>query len=1515
MYRIIIYNPDGTQSTLYAPAGTGILPVLGPRSTEELNEPGSLEFSLVYGHPAYDLIEPKKTYISADLNGTEFFYGRVLNADPSPMSGQTQYTAAGALSFLKDSEVPPDPKKSDGTTDYQTMTAEAFFRRCIAAHNAVVGSDTRRQFTVGIVSHSRKDETRQYQLTSYQDTRSVLEQNLLENYGGFLRTRRANGVLYIDWVETYGDTDAGELALGQNIISLLNRMAADELYTAIRPIGKDGITLSGNNGLIYLYPGEQMAEYGVIVRSVTFNDADTQASLQTKAVALVNRLQKSLVISSEIKLLDMKFVDGLFHGVNLGDVFTQIAGLEGKPMIVGARNRDFENPQNDSCTLRNPKSYEGGSNPESNASTLSQKTSRNSAAGGYAYKYIHEFNERLELNTKNIAINAEELELHAETLVETANEFRRISHTEGLMDDRLNAIEGTGVIQNSEAITNVAGKFRVVTDPDTGESTVDLLAGATLRIEKNGIYSDVVNEDQMHSSIEQTADAISMSVADATTDLYSTIRVTATNVYSEVWNRTSSTFSTIEQTSEMVRTEVGTAVSGIAHSVIEQTATYIHMEVANAASSITESVIEQTSDYVRTTVGDVASRIAWSVVEQTMTGIIQEVGRKATVYRQPNDPNNGVNVLMTGDIWIKATKKTWNEMAQKTWNNIAQEKWKDYYANVTYVWDGTKWNVMYDEAPVVESKTWVEQSSERYAILARQVDTNGEATESNLSVTAHKISTEVNAANSNLYSTIAQTATNITARVENVREGLQSNIEQTAQSITTSVSAAHSRLYSTIEQTATSIRSEVANTVSDLRSSIEQTAESVTIAVTAAKSDMGSLIKSTATNIYSAVWNRTADTYSTIEQTADKIQAAVSASEGTLKSLIRVTATNVYSSVWDKTAETYSTFEQTATSIRTMVVDENIGNYSTILQTSTSIALSVASAKSEVQSSIKTQADRISLVVEGTGTNAKIRPAQIVASINDSGSNIRLNADKVSITGATTINSVFEVTDNQVKVKKPAVFNGSVFLTNTSAIVSAYTFEISGPTASSYYRLDNSTLGSMIKTATVSGNTLKLTKFDNTEITFSKATTLAGNWNGGTFEVEASPQGNTITTQIFDLTSSDISWNNNTATISLYANKNGGETKLYTGKQLTLDASERYIAGNRAVTVNSLVTWNTYSGSTPPSVRTATVYTSGRVKTDGTGSDEATRTMQFTLSQGNWSSGSKTVSMVYGGENRAQTTVSIPDITSFNTWAADPSEPANRAAYDIANIPYNNSSGYSISGSGASAIVRIIIRGKPTIGGVQKTSYDYLEGAPSNIYHDGYSAGYSSGDTAGRKTGWDLARGKCSEDGSTSTSYLLIRKPGSSYNSQTPVYYYLSVDDDYAYIKNSDQTIRARVENTAWASGYDWTSSTYPNHGLITVHSGHAAVTSGSVGVNGSYAIWPAFKKYAARNKAASDLVDSDFMWGPKMTVSGPSMTQYGLLCSGRTQDTSGNYHYTFAVSTGKTTPFSVNTTYQFYKY
>lgn len=318
---------------------------------------------------------------------------------------------------------------------------------------------------------------------------------------------------------------------------------------------------------------------------------------------------------------------------------------------------------------------------------------------------------------------------------------------------------------------------------------------------------DFYSEDgTLHSSLLMTASILRTEFDAANSTMYSVIEQTATYISTEVASVRSDVHSFILQTPEMIHSEVGSMASGFAHSIIEQTATYIRSEVSNAASSISASVIEQTASYIRSEVASVASGIAWSVVEQTMTGIIQEVGRKSTIYVQWADPNDGVNVLYNGDIWIEAaTVRTWNDLGRIKWSDVAAYKWRNLYGANQYVWKNGAWLKVGDQAAMVESQVKIEQDDEHWAALARAVDLQGQEYRSNLTVTAQKISSDVSTAKSQLYSSIEQTATQISMKVVDVQNGLSSQIVQTASQIRSEVTSAASGLQSSITQNADKI--------------------------------------------------------------------------------------------------------------------------------------------------------------------------------------------------------------------------------------------------------------------------------------------------------------------------------------------------------------------------------------------------------------------------------------------------------------------------------------------------------------------------------------------------------------------------------------------------------------------------------------------------------------------------------------------------------------------------------------
>ena len=67
--------------------------------------------------------------------------------------------------------------------------------------------------------------------------------------------------------------------------------------------------------------------------------------------------------------------------------------------------------------------------------------------------------------------------------------------------------------------------------------------------------------------------------------------------------------------------------------------------------------------------------------------------------------------------------------------------------------------------------------------------------------------------------------------------------------------------------------------------------------------------------------------------------------------------------------------------------------------------------------------------------------------------------------------------------------------------------------------------------------------------------TIGGSWLNGTLTITTNPSASSNKTYaIFDTANDDVSWSGVTATISVYVNQDGGETKIDTGKRLQVNA-------------------------------------------------------------------------------------------------------------------------------------------------------------------------------------------------------------------------------------------------------------------------------------------------------------------------------------------------------------------------
>ena len=178
-------------------------------------------------------------------------------------------------------------------------------------------------------------------------------------------------------------------------------------------------------------------------------------------------------------------------------------------------------------------------------------------------------------------------------------------------------------------------------------------------------------------------------------------------------------------------------------------------------------------------------------------------------------------------------------------------------------------------------------------------------------------------------------------------------------------------------------------------------------------------------------------------------------------------------------------------------------------------------ADSTMSGRIDVQANKVGLVVEEKNGQNVIKAASIVASINDAGSYVGIEADHVFISGTTKLSGQLTVQDGSLMVKTALLVSGSTGgnVTINNGAINAKTHQVNsggsvvfvGGGTGEYYNLNTDTLKGMIKSFEVNGDVLTLTPFYGDPVNFSKATpmiNLTGSWSGRTFTVTELSSGN-----------------------------------------------------------------------------------------------------------------------------------------------------------------------------------------------------------------------------------------------------------------------------------------------------------------------------------------------------------------------------------------------------------------------
>lgn len=289
---------------------------------------GDMAFTLQPDHPYLGNLRRMSGLVEL-LDGNFPIYRGRITRDTKDFYGAHKIETEGIMAALNDSLIPPFAYPDDFAedTDYQAAAAggnvvEYLFRWLLAQHNSQVSAEQQIQPGVCTVADPNNYVARsstEY-LTAMEAIRGKLSESSL---GGYLLIRYEADGNYLDYYAELPLTNTQPVEFAANLLDLNSEVDGTQIYTAILPLGKDGLDLSTlpdgdltddmvKSGLT-IYSKSGVATYGRITRHIKWDDVTVASNLQDKAKAALADNGLSMPETITCKAVDLGWQDTVQH--------------------------------------------------------------------------------------------------------------------------------------------------------------------------------------------------------------------------------------------------------------------------------------------------------------------------------------------------------------------------------------------------------------------------------------------------------------------------------------------------------------------------------------------------------------------------------------------------------------------------------------------------------------------------------------------------------------------------------------------------------------------------------------------------------------------------------------------------------------------------------------------------------------------------------------------------------------------------------------------------------------------------------------------------------------------------------------------------------------------------------------------------------------------------------------------------------------------------------------------------
>ena len=342
------------------------LVVLNPKCKLEVNTCGSASFTIMANHPYYGSLKKLKSIFEIRQNGEPIFRGRMTN-DSRDFNNQMSVDLEGVLAFTNDSIIEPFEWPNDlSIYPDNTNTVENFLFEILLEHNAQV--EPWQQLKLGTVTVADPNNYITRSSEKHLTTWEVLKTKLFESsLGGYLCIRYESDGNYVDYLSEFPLTNTQTITFGENLLNMKNDSSATETYSAILPVGKDGLTLESledgdlSPDLVkkgkFIYSKSAKDDCGWIcvpIAESTWSDVTEPGNLQNKARDYLTG--SAMLVSNTItaKAVDLHFTDEQIQSFRIYrnvSVNSPVHGVNNVTYPLLKLDIDILNPQNTDITV------------------------------------------------------------------------------------------------------------------------------------------------------------------------------------------------------------------------------------------------------------------------------------------------------------------------------------------------------------------------------------------------------------------------------------------------------------------------------------------------------------------------------------------------------------------------------------------------------------------------------------------------------------------------------------------------------------------------------------------------------------------------------------------------------------------------------------------------------------------------------------------------------------------------------------------------------------------------------------------------------------------------------------------------------------------------------------------------------------------------------------------------------------------------------------------------------------